>query len=202
MVIIRLVPARHPTRSPSPAPSSLNLVLSPPLGRSDEQLTQHPSLLVLVVSDGVVQLMAHGDLEGRDETLTKQPPQRFITGLKTKLYRIHGGNIRDPPPLPPRRWWWWCLALLKISPAHTAGRRCCSSPFQGHHQPLSQKNLNMLWRKTQHSHQRNIALVISIKGVEILPWFCLSDTLSKIFLHLLNVLYFFSRTRLCSRVFF
>lgn len=62
-------------------------------------------MLVFVISDGVVQLVAHGDLEGRDETLknslSDQKPSCFPTALNTKLYRIHGWNIGDPPPLPP-----------------------------------------------------------------------------------------------------
>lgn len=74
VVIIRLVPARDPRLSPSPPIPSHPIhcsetFLSPSLGRSDEQLAQHPSLLIFVISDGVVQLVAHGDLEGRDETL-------------------------------------------------------------------------------------------------------------------------------------
>lgn len=53
------------------------------------------------------------------------------------------------------------------------------------------KKRNMLWRKIQHSHQRNVVFVNSIKGVETVERFRVSDTLSRIFLHLLNLQYFF-----------
>lgn len=103
VVIIRLVPARDRGRLPSPASSSHSALdnfslSSPSLGRSDEQLAQHPALLVFVVSDGVVQLMAHSDLEGRDKTLIRSLSPHSLQHLTTDTERK---TLQDP------RWEYW-----------------------------------------------------------------------------------------------
>lgn len=39
---------------------------SPSFGSSDEQLAQHPALVILVISDGVVQFVAYSNLQAKD----------------------------------------------------------------------------------------------------------------------------------------
>lgn len=48
-------------------------LLSPSFGGSDEQLTQHPALVVLVISDGVVQFMTYGNLQDREPKMNHNP---------------------------------------------------------------------------------------------------------------------------------
>lgn len=48
------------------------LISSPSFGGSDEQLTQHPSLVILVISDCVVELMTNCDLQGKGSTMMLQ----------------------------------------------------------------------------------------------------------------------------------
>lgn len=57
----------------------------------------------------------------------------------------------------------------------------------------------MLLRKIQHSHQKSIEFVDRIKWDEVLESFLVSDTFSRIFLHLLNCLHFVSIICPCSR---
>lgn len=55
---------------PSPSHSRSN---SPSLGCSNEELAQEPALLVLIISDGVVELMAHSNLHiGKGEKLPEK----------------------------------------------------------------------------------------------------------------------------------
>lgn len=98
VVIIRLVPARDQGRLPSPASSSHSALenfslSSPSLGRSDEELAQHPALLVFVVSDSVVQLMAHSDLDGMDKTLINSLSPHSLHHLTTDTERK---TLQDP----------------------------------------------------------------------------------------------------------
>ena len=56
-----------------------------------------------------------------------------IFNKRKSLYRIHRWNAGDASSLPPRwRHQQWGLAIFKISPADTAGRRRGPLLFQGH----------------------------------------------------------------------
>jgi len=119
----------------------------PPFGNPEEEFTELPSLVILVVPDGVKQLVAYRNLGGRggesssntywyqlkatntcDRCMTRMAWEREDMWLK---YRVYSGDIRGPPSFSAtsRRGG----GVLQVAPAaHTAGGGRGSPPLGAH----------------------------------------------------------------------